>query len=58
LAKSTTAKRSVQTAGHRLFFFLTVVRTAFGGQAIADFASTETADSLRKGCREAKGLVF
>jgi hypothetical protein len=29
-----------------------------GGQAIANFASTETADSLRKGCREAKGLVF
>ena len=29
-----------------------------GGQAIANFASTETADSLRKGCYEAKGLVF
>ena len=28
------------------------------GQAIANFASTETADSLRKGCYEAKGLVF
>jgi hypothetical protein len=29
-----------------------------GGQAIANFASTETADSLRKGCCEAEGLVF
>jgi hypothetical protein len=29
-----------------------------GDQATADFASTETADSLRKGCCEAKGLVF
>jgi hypothetical protein len=28
------------------------------GQAIADFARTETADSLRKGFYEANGLVF
>ena len=28
------------------------------GQVIADFARTETADSLRKGCYEANGLVF
>ena len=29
-----------------------------GGQAIANFACTETADSLRRGCCEAKGLLF
>jgi len=44
--------------GSPAVFFLTVARTAFGGQAIADFAKTETADSLRKGCCDAKGLVF
>ena len=29
-----------------------------GGQAIANFASAETADSLRKGGCEDEGLVF